>query len=560
MRKIFITFLVVFSTVFSVFAQISREEKADYCLAEYERYKGIAPYAKAADQLSFAGNHLALLSKSLPYVFVRFAQLEYMDRYKVVFPNENDEYWHLYYVMQRLQGEGSYKVESTYQSHILYVKVGLRYIQYLKPEAIPAYLVQFMTVLERCPAYEVKPEYEKYYNLLQNKILEGDKEKMKDFVIAKAKELGSKYWMDAGLVGCLDSESEDYVKTCLTFAKNVDEAAAYALEGFIAEENGMPKEKVMRIYEKAAKANNVLGTILLVNLMDKKDLKKEMELLANVEKDEFFLRYGGAYEKAERLADSNNPAELKQVEELCQKTIEQSIFKEDRRNAKKLFNECQTKLALLQLQQQEDMIDPDDVLPSEYLALATGYDSLEGQEDKAMYFYRLAAEGGDLRSLCRVAIDDMYVGALDGDEEKVNKAANVMLENMDSRFIPFMLNAAVVVLYGLNGDDADEEKARSIYTRFVKKYNKQSNNSYVEKDFLCGGEYLPVKTPELEFYRIDDALYHYNAAVADEVAGDYEGAAYHYSWASTWGHPLGEVKADKMRELNYKKKQQHPQQ
>lgn len=551
MKKLLIATLLILSWTIKMDAQPTQFERCDHYLSEYRKYKGTKNYAKAADMLYYASNSITMVKQSLPFVFIRFAQLEYMDRYNVVFPDKNDEYWALYYILERFnEDDGSlftHVVASTYASHILYVKTSLRYIKYLKPQAIPSILIKCMTMLDQCPEYSIETEYEKYYNLLQNKIVPGDKERMEALVKAEARKISGKYWTDSGIKGLIDRNSKDYINACLKFAKDSDKASAYALEGLITDMEGN-KEEAIKLYEKSAKDNNVLGVILLVDHMS--DTDKEISLLKNVENDEFFLRYGGALELAERFAKSEKLSDIQKAANLCQTNMGKSIFRGDKAEMTELYKQCQKKISIFQLQQQEEMLDPDDVLPSEYLALAQGYESIEGYEDKAMYFYRLAAEGGDLRSMCRVAIDDMYTGIVDGDFDKVKNAANLILDNQNSRFLPFGLNSAVIILYGLNGDEPNAEKAKIIYEKFAKKFEKSSNKkSYVEMDFISGGDYLP-STPKLNFYDLEKAMRLYEEGTAEEKAGKYDDADYSYSWSATWGHPFGSIKAEQMQKLS----------
>lgn len=558
MKKYLLAILVALSFAMNSYAQTTQFERMDHYLSEYHQYKGKQPYAKAADLLYYASQSIYMVKKSIPYVFIRYAQLEYMDRYNVIFPEKNDEYWTLYYILERFQeDDGSpytHVVQSTYSSHILYVKAVLRYIKFLKPEGIPQMLIECMSMLESCPEYAIEPEYTKYYDLLQHKIGKDDKEKMKKLVEAEASKVAGKYWADLGLEGLVHNKSRNYVNACLELAKSSDKAAATALEGVIGSLDGKTDEAI-NLYKQAANDNNVLATIFLVDFMS--DTEKEIALLKNVENDEFFFKYGGGLELAERYARSDKISDIQKAADMCQANMGKNLFSSETRELKNLYEKCQARISLIHLQQQEEMLDPDDVLSSEYLALAQGYESIEGYEEKAMYYYRLAAEGGDLRSMCRVAIDDLYVGAVERDDEKVKNAANLILANQNSRFLPFMLNAAVVVLYGLNGEDPDLEKAKAIYERFVKMYERSTaSKSYVEKDFLCGGDYIP-SIPKLGFYDMDKAMRHFNEGVEAETAGNYESAAYSYTWSSTWGHPLGYVKADQMRECNSKNGSKH---
>lgn len=547
MKRLILGILLFLSLLSRGICQSDTKKQIDYFIGEYIRYKETKPYEKAVTMLNSAASKALWSEDQHPYVIMRYALLEYMEKYGIEYPAGDDEKTILYLIEDRYNRK---RINTTYRTTIIYVRTELRRIKYINPIFIPAHLIEMANMLDNCPAYEKESKYAKYYELIPQRITKTEKEELYTIIKEKAKECDGEAWAYEGLRGFLNGKSQQYIDRCLQYADITNKPAADGLRYFIqdARNSGTPEETQM-LFDNAIKGKSVLVTIMAADRIKGTNKDEAMNLLAAVEDSNYFSEYGGDLIKGVILEKTGNIADIQQASLLLQKCMNQCMFKPLRKKAKALYDEFQTRMALISLREQEEMIDPYDALPADYTALAAAYETLKGYEDKAIQFYRIAADMGDIRSICRVAIDDIYKGILENDKNKTVNAAKVILDNADSHFLPLIYNAACIILFGLDGNEPDHKKAEILYRKFKTNFeNGTTGKSYVAQDFLGTVMTLP-RLPDLDFYDSDRAIQRYNEGLKYEKAGKYLEAEDLYTSASSLGHPTGTIKAHRMENL-----------
>lgn len=527
--------------------QSNTQQQIDYFIGQYNKYNGVKPYEKGATMLGSAASKALLYKDSHPYVIMRYALVEYKEKYGIAYPPGDDEKIYLHLIEDRYDRK---RIDMTYKNTIIYVRTRLFRLKYIAPKYIPSYLMKMTDMLDKCPLYEEESKYNKYYDLIPKKITKNDKDELYAIIHEKAQECSGESWALEGMNGLLSGKTQQYIDKCLYYADMSNKSAADGFRFFMhdAKKTGTPEER-QKLFDSAVQGKSVLASIMAADRIKATKQDEAMALLSAVEDSDYFSDYGGDLIKGIILEKNGNLHEIQQASLLLQKCMKNCNFKQLRNKAKELYKEYQTKIALLTLKEQEEMIDPYDALPAEYTALAAGYETLEGYEEKAMQFYRMAASLGDLRSICRVAIDDINKGILEDDPTRTINGAKVILNNSNSHFLPFIYNAACIILFGLDGNEPDYKKAEKLYHKFETKFEGSStSNSYVKQDFLGIVRTLP-QLPDLNFYDCDRAIQRYNEGLKYEMEGKYEDAENCYGSASFWGHPTGFIKADRIRNI-----------
>lgn len=554
MKRLLLSLIVLISLLGQGICQSDTQKQLDYLIGEFNRYKDIKPYEKGLTILYNARSKARALQDKTPYVIIICAQLEYMDKYNLSYPPGDDEKVFLYLINERYDRK---QIDATYRNSMIYIRTKLRRMKYIEPKYIPDELMEIAEMLDKCPPYEEESKYTKYYDIIPKKITKSEKEELYTFISDKAKEYDGEFWAYEGLMGFLHGKSQQHLDKCLQYADISNKPAADGTRYFIqdAKKSGTPEER-QKLFDSALQGGSVFVTIMAADRMKSTKADEAMALLESVENSNLFTDYGGDAIKAAILGKRRTIADLQQASLLLQKCMKSCKFKATRKKAKNLYDKLQTDLALLSLKEQEEMIDPYDALPAEYAALAAGYENLKGYEDKAIQFYRIAAKMGDLRSICRIAIDDIKNGILENDPDKAANAAKIILDNSQSHFLPFKYNAACVILYGLDGNEPNHKKAEKIFSQFENEFeNSSTSNSYVKQDFLGEVMTLP-RLPKLDFYESDEAILHYNEGLEYEELGKYQEAENAYRHASFFGHPTAIIKAERMENLRREIKKQ----
>lgn len=527
-----------------------RQKKIDALLNEYKTLRTKQLYSAAAEKLQDAVLEAGWDNDYRDGLILRYAHLEYMKSHNMKFLEENFEQHELNFNIDRFSRLS--KDQISYGLSLIYVKLKLYRLPYIKQLYVPDELLDMQTILENVPTLSVEPELAMYYSLIDMKINEDTRTRLLESVNMKLSSCKGAYLANAALIAYMNNKSTDYVNRCLMLAEKTDKAAADAVRAIIIENstNASDDKTASDLYMASANQRNVLGSIGWAGCLIGNNAKEEaMKVLCSVEEDTLFAYYGGSIVKANLLSESRDLSDLQEAIQLYQAGIDGCLFKHLIKQAKKKYNECETQIALIQLNQQEEMIDYDDVVPAEFIALAKGYESYN-EHEKAMKFYRLAAEMGDLQSMSKVALYDIQQGVLEGDESKTIRAARTIMENAESWFTPFLYNAVVVTLFGLDGNEPNAKKATKFLEKYLKKIKKDPlKSTYTEDDLLTESNYIFEETlsgVELLdlFESYEEAIEEYNKGVAYETMGEYEDAWYCYRSALFRGHPLASTKMD----------------
>lgn len=534
---------------------LPRQDKVDEAINEFHKVKDRQPYVNGSNVLMKASNAAAKGADDLrPHIIIRSAVYEYMQRYNIKWPDKNDEY----YEWKGLISQYDYLSDNqrTYGVTLLNVKTRLDFFKYYKRWYAPMELIRMYNILENMPPYQLEPELMKYYSLLRMQINEKERKRMLDTINQKFKDYTVDDILYSGVVACLGKNTRGMAKQIADHLRTMDVAAADALEGYYLENKGISTDEELRLaleyYDKAAAKGNVLGCIRRADYLLDEDINRAGELLSLVESHPHFSDYTGTVVKSDLLSRSDKIDDIREASRLAQDAIDKCLDSYQVKYIKKVYDECQLKITVHQLEEQESMLDLDDVLPAELTAIAMGYESIEGYEDKVIYYYRLAAEHGDIPSLCRVCVYDMFQGIAEEDDAKVKNAANIILENKDSDFLPFKYNSVYIYLFGLNGDEPNQKAASKLFKSFVNKLKSDNKtNLYKSAHFISDEEVssLPDEDDELlnQFMNYYKAIEYYSKGLELESKGLQDDAEYYYSWSSTYGHPFGWEKSEMIR-------------
>lgn len=525
-----------------------RQDKIDALLDEYELLRGKTPYVKASNRLQDAALQAAWGRDHRDEFILRYAQLEYNRRYNINFSDVNFEKHLLREVVEKYE-----KLPAKQRSFgltLIYVQLQLYRLPYLHEQYLPHVLMEMFVAIDREMPLTIEPELAMYYELLDMKINEETRKDLLKELYEELADYDGRYWADAAFVAYLNEKPSSYVDKCLQLAEKTNKPAADAVRAYIKEatydRSVYDEQAIYQSYLEPAKQGSVLAcTRLARNLIDQDRKDEAKEILQSVENDPYFVRYGGTIYKANLLSESDELSDLQDALQLYLATMDSCYIDYQRKNAKKKYNECQNKVAFLQLEQQEEMLDYDDATIAELTALAKGYETYD-KLDKAMSFYRLAAEMGDLYSVSKIALYDMKQGISTQNEAMTTAAARTIVENSNSWFSPFSFNAFVITLFGLDGNAPDKAKAKKYYKSYLKKLKEDAMASdYVKDDFLMNTGIIEDDEDLEDFIaESDEVLEEYNEGLAYEARGEYKDAWYCYQRASWHHHPLARTKMD----------------
>lgn len=556
MKRILFLLSILFCCV-SVVGQVApenRQAKIDALLGEYKKLRGKAPYSRASTKLHDAVIQAAYGGFDNRDDFIlRYAHLEYMKRYNVTFAEENFERLILQQTIQKFDNLPDKK--KSYGLSLIYAQLKLYRLPYLLPREAPAELIDILTVLERVSTPSIEPELAMYYALLDMKINEETRKNLIKLVNKKIADYDGRCWADAALLAHLMKKPSSYVERCLQQTDKTNKPAADAVRAYIKESlytlSNYDEQEVYKSYLKPAKKGSVLACIQLTrSLLALKRDEEAKEVLLSVENDPFFTRYGGSLYKGAFIAMSGELSDLQESLRLYQATMDSCVVLYQRKNAEIMYNKSQTKIAILQLKQQEEMIDFEDVTAAELVAIAKGYEVYKITE-KAITYYRYAAEMGDLHSISKVALYDMKQGVLTQNESMTIDAARTIIENADSWVSTFAYNAFAITLFGLDGNVPDKEKAAKYFKEYLKKKEKDAlASTYGDDDFLID-TYIVKDEEDLEDFILDsdEVIECYNEGLEYEALGEYEEAMDCYASARYDNHPLASAKIELMEKL-----------
>ncbi len=556
MRRIVFLLSILFCCV-SVVGQVApenRQARIDALLGEYKKLRGKAPYSRASAKLQDAAFQAAYGGfDNRDDIILRYAQLEYMKRYNITFAEENSERHILQETIQKFDNLPDKK--KSYGLSLIYAQLKLYRLPYVLPREAPAELIDILTVLESVSTPSIEPELAMYYALLDMKINEVTRKNLIKSVNKKIADYDGRYWADAALLAHLVNMPSSYVERCLQQTDKTNKPAADAVRAYIKEGlytlSNYDEQEVYKSYLKPAKKGSVLACIQLTrSLLAQKRNEEAKEVLQSVENEPFFTRYGGSLYKAAFIAMSGELSDLQESLRLYQATMDSCVIRYQRKNAEIMYDQCQTKIAILQLEQQEEMIDFEDVTVAELVAIAKGYEMYKRTE-KAITYYRYAAEMGDMHSISKVALYDMKQGVLTQNESMTIDAARTIIENADSWFSPFVYNAFAITLFGLDGNAPNKEKATIYFKEYLKKIEKDAlASTYGDDDFLIDTNIVEDEE-ELEYFigDSDEVIECYNKGLEYEALGDYENARSCYIGARNNNHPLAKAKLELMEKL-----------
>lgn len=532
-----------------------RQQQVDSIITEYHRVAHRAPYAAGSNLLMKAANTALRTDDPRPNIVLLGAVYDYMKQHNISWETPAIEEKECKSYITRFEGMPR-DLWSTGLT-MLYCRALLDGLKYESPYNQPLKLLQIARNLENMPAINLEPELQPYYDLMSTPINETEKNHLLAEIKSKLKNYSADEWLLSGVSAILMPAPEPIIDAIYEHLKGTDPAAADALQGYYYEKralNGETFKRLHELYESSAGKKNVLGSCRYADLVLQRNPAGALEILAPVENHVLFTALGGTAVKADALSRSDSPDDVREAARLAQIAAERSFDSDLSKNARDVYNKCQARLAIFDLQEQERQLDIDEALPSEIVALAKGYESVDGYEDKAMELYRIAADYGDEGSLCRVCIYDIEQGTMEEDGDKVTRAANTILEHAGSDFLPFRYNAIFVLIYGLNGHEpgnAEFRQAAALFDDFKNKYAADQRKSlYTTDHFFCLSRLYELPGEESEFGdyfdNYDKAMSTFREGLAHEQAGEYSDAATSYYWTATWKHPLAHAKEELM--------------
>lgn len=594
MIRYLITTLFLFSFISSYaadFVGTKLQNHVDEILTEFNRIKDKKPYINASDILLQASNAASRSFDKRPHIIIRTAHQKYMMDHNIVWLDKSTEYHEWKGLLQIYDF-----LKKPYRKYgVTYLNAWARlyFLKYRDSNVIPLELTKLQYTLENMPPFEIEPEFKQYYELLDGCISEKNRLKMLDFVKNEKKKYSADDWLYSGVLAILDSKSNKYIIPIIEYVQKIDQTTADALLGYYIEINGPSikkllkdndsyagrfmykslyqgkdtpditnlRTKMLELYAKSASKGNVLGSIRYANFIYGKEPDKAMSILSCVEGHDQFAEYAGSLVKAQILAKSDIEEDVRETSRLTQECIDKCIDSFQVKSAKKLYNDCQTKISLFDMQHYEQLINIDDALPEDLIAIAKGYESIEGCEKKAMEYYRLAADLDDIESLCRVTLYDLYNGVSEENEQKTIDASNIILKNAESGFIPFLYNAIVVKLFGLNGMPPNPTEAEKLFNQLKTKLVNDKAKDLKDTGLIIASEDISYicrggEDFDAAFNNYEKALRNYKDALQKETNHEYKDAEWFYNWARTWGHPLAEPKQTLMIKKQKQKKQQ----
>lgn len=577
--KTIISLLIITFCSFFAQAQITlplgKQKKVDEALAEFHHYKDKS-YGKASDFLGDACIYSYLSEEMRPNIILSAAYYEYIKNYNVNTISKYDNIDNLLSTIDKLSELKTMK--KSYGLRLIYVNLWIDNIeQIVKSEkiddimTIPLRLTILIDMLEKMPVFKVEADLQQYYDLLPYPISEEAKDILLNCLYRLRKCFNNAdYWLFAGVLALRYSEDYGkYLDKIQTYLSELDQISADALAGYVIEitKPRLTRKRkyelsdedyaqMMDLYAKSAAKGNVLGCCRYADLIDA-DSEEKLKILARVESNPLFLQMTGNAVKATVLFNMGGIDNVREALHLVKESWANCYGNSRQLYDRKLYIKYHKEFNLLELQELERQIDYNEALPADLRAIAIGYESIEGQEEKAMEYYRKAAEAGDLGSLCRVCLYDIEQGVVDEDDDRVNNAINIILDNAESDFLPFLYNASYILLYNIDCKVPQEERL-SKAIKYCDEYNERFKSDgkkslYQIKHFLNCGNYTrtPNKsksTDEDDLSRYDDYAYVYSIGLQYEKQKQYS-EAQNYYWRAWFSgkHPLAASKMELMR-------------
>lgn len=538
---------------------LPKQEKVDIALAEFHRLKIKDPleaekFLRKAAEESYSNKEIR------PTIIIRTAWQEYRHSQGWEWADSTAQSK----AIDALLGMyvKNFEEPQSYGLTILEATTAIRYLDYCEAGFIPFALLRTVDILGNISAYTQEPDLQPYYDLLPFRINGENHKELQKQIQTKLNAFKADDWLYAGFRAICDKQPQKILNIIISRLQKIDPAGADALQGFYMEKrmplNDQDYKQMIEFYNRSALKGNILGCCRYADFLLLSDPEKSLKILTPVEGHELFSVMMGTLIKGDALLRRDKTEDVLQAGYMLKDAMDNCYDNEQRKYAKKLYSKCLDKLTILELEELERGLDPDEITAADLSAIAIGYETVEGQEDKAMEYYLRAAQAGDMAAFCRVCLRLMEIGIAEENEETVISAANSMLMLAETPCLPFRFNAVSIILYGLNGKEPSKEdivKAIGYYDDFRTKYYKDPQKClYNDGHFFCieslnNPDHLPKENQDINsfFFWYDDALKMYKYALKKESEGDYNEALRGYSKATDYGHPFGKWKKELMK-------------